>query len=162
MNSQQSTNSNSQSPPAGSALSGHDIYAFLATVSPFDRLPQNELRNCVSKLKPLRFRMGQKMQLKNQMPQNVSIIFTGKVRSIGIDPTTNKTMPLKILEAGEILGWPSLIREVPCETAVASEETICFVLPAPWHDRSLLPTNIRNMTCGFAPDAPFCCICDHL
>jgi ATP-binding cassette, subfamily B, bacterial HlyB/CyaB len=131
MNSQNSTNSDNQNSAPGSALSGHDIYAFMATVSPFDRLPQNELRNCVSKLKPLRFRMGQKMQLKNQMPQNVSIIFTGKVRSIGIDPTTNKTMPLKILEAGEILGWPSLIREVPCETAVASEETICFVLPAP-------------------------------
>jgi ATP-binding cassette, subfamily B, bacterial HlyB/CyaB len=131
MNSQNSTNSNSQNPAQGSALSGHDIFAFMATVSPFDQLPQNELRNCVSKLKPLRFRMGQKMQLKNQMPQNVSIIFTGKVRSIGIDPTTNKTMPLKILEAGEILGWSSLIREVPCETAVASEETICFVLPAP-------------------------------
>jgi ATP-binding cassette, subfamily B, bacterial HlyB/CyaB len=128
-----STNPASQN----SAISGNDIYTFLATVSPFDRLPQNELRACISKLKPLRFRMGQKMQLKNQMPQHVSIIFTGKVRLIGIDPDTNKTMPLKVLEAGEILGWPSLIRGVPCETAVASEETVCFVLPAPDFTRLL-------------------------
>jgi ATP-binding cassette, subfamily B, bacterial HlyB/CyaB len=113
-----------------SSISGRDIYAFLATVAPFDRLPDPELQACVSKLKPLRFRMGQKMQLKTQMPQQISIIFTGKVRSIGIDPTTSKTMPLKVLESGEILGWPSLIRQIPCETAVASEETICFVMAA--------------------------------
>jgi ATP-binding cassette, subfamily B, bacterial HlyB/CyaB len=113
-----------------SSISGRDIYAFLATVAPFDRLPDSELQACVSKLKPLRFRMGQKMQIKSQMPQQVSIIFTGKVRSIGLDASTGKTVPLKVLESGEILGWPSLIRQIPCETAVASEETICFVMAA--------------------------------
>jgi ATP-binding cassette, subfamily B, bacterial HlyB/CyaB len=113
-----------------SSISGRDIYAFLATVAPFDRLPDPELQACISKLKPLRFRMGQKMQIKNQMPQQISIIFTGKVRSIGLDAATGRTMPLKILESGEILGWPSLIRQIPCETAVASEETVCFVMAA--------------------------------
>jgi ATP-binding cassette, subfamily B, bacterial HlyB/CyaB len=113
-----------------SSISGRDIYAFLATVAPFDRLPDSELQACVGKLKPLRFRMGQKMQIKTQMPQQISIIFTGKVRSIGLDASTGRTVPLKVLESGEILGWPSLIRQIPCETAVASEETVCFVMGA--------------------------------
>lgn len=113
-----------------SRINANDIYAFLKTVSPLDLLPEDELQALMGKIKPLRFRMGQKMQIKTNMPTHITVIFTGKVRLVGIDPSTNKTLSLQILEAGEILGWPSLIRHTPCETAVASEETVGFVLPA--------------------------------
>ncbi len=113
-----------------SKISANDIYAFLKTVSPLDLLPDGELRGLIGKMKPLRFRMGQKMQIKTHMPTHIVVVFTGKVRLIGIDPSTNKTISLQVLEAGEILGWPSLLRQMPCETAVASEETVGFVLPA--------------------------------
>jgi ATP-binding cassette, subfamily B, bacterial HlyB/CyaB len=114
-----------------SKLNANDIYTFLKTVPPLDRLPESELRSLLGKLKPLRFRMGQKMQLKTHLPTHWVVIFTGKVRLVGIDPGANRPpLSLGILGSGEILGWPSLVRQIPCETAVASEETVGFVLPA--------------------------------
>jgi ATP-binding cassette, subfamily B, bacterial HlyB/CyaB len=113
-----------------STISGNDIQAFLQTIVPFDHLPEKELQACISKMKPLRFRMGQKMLISEQLPSHVLIIFSGKVRLVGIEPLTSKPVSLHVLEAGELLGWIGLIRDIPCETALASEETICFVLPA--------------------------------
>jgi ATP-binding cassette, subfamily B, bacterial HlyB/CyaB len=130
-----------------SKINANDIYAFLKTVAPLDLLPDSELRALVGKIKPLRFRMGQKMQIKTHMPTHVAIIFTGKVRLIGIDPSNNKTLSLQVLEAGEILGWPSLLRQNPCETAVASEESVCFVLPAA--DFMGLVSNNSQLAAGF-------------
>ena len=86
-------------------------------------------------MKPLRFRMGQKILVNTQLPERVLVIFSGKVRLVGIEPNTNKPVSLQILESGAILGWISLLRDIPCETALASEETICFFLPAAdFHD----------------------------
>jgi ATP-binding cassette, subfamily B, bacterial HlyB/CyaB len=119
---------NNRSQP--STISGNDIQAFLQTIAPFDQLSENDLRAYISKMKPLRFRMGQKILINTHLPQQVSIIFSGKVRLVGIEPSTGKPVSLKVLEAGALLGWIGLLREMPCETALASEETICFVLPA--------------------------------
>jgi ATP-binding cassette subfamily B protein len=35
---------------------------------------------------------------------------------------------LKLLQPGEVIGWVSVLRGVPCETAIASTESICFTL----------------------------------
>ncbi len=113
-----------------SSISSNDIQSFVQTISPFDQLSDNDLRACINKMKPLRFRMGQKMLISEQLPSHISIIFTGKVRLIGVEPITGKPISLQVLETGSLLGGISLIRGVPCETALASEETICFVLPA--------------------------------
>jgi ATP-binding cassette, subfamily B, bacterial HlyB/CyaB len=113
-----------------SSISSHDIQAFLQTIAPFSLLSAAEQRYYIRQMKPLRFRMGQKMLINTQLPPDLLIIFTGKVRLIGIDPRSGRAVSLKVLEAGEILGWIGLIRELPCETALASEETICFLLPA--------------------------------
>jgi CRP-like cAMP-binding protein len=113
-----------------SSISGSDIQAFLQTITPFNLLSVEERRYYLEQMKPLRFRMGQKMLINTQMPRDLLIIFTGKVRLIGIEPDTGRAISLKVLEAGEMLGWISLLRAMPSETALASEETICFVLPA--------------------------------
>jgi ATP-binding cassette, subfamily B, bacterial HlyB/CyaB len=111
-------------------LSQTDIQTFLEQIVPFDRLAPAELATWIAKIKPLRFRMGQKILTNSLLPTQVLVIFTGKVRLVGIDPSTSKAVSLQVLEPGELLGWISLIRNQPCETALASEETVCFVLPA--------------------------------
>jgi ATP-binding cassette, subfamily B, bacterial HlyB/CyaB len=112
-----------------------DIQIFLEHIAPFDRLSPEELQFWIAKMKPLRFRMGQKILINTQLPDRVLVIFSGKVRLVGIEPNTNKPRSLQILESGASLGWISLLRDIPCETALASEETICFVLPAAdFHD----------------------------
>jgi ATP-binding cassette, subfamily B, bacterial HlyB/CyaB len=113
-----------------STISHSDIQTFLQTIEPFDRLSVDDWQSYLGKIKPLRYRMGQKILINTQLPSHVSIVFTGKVRLIGIEPSTSKPVSLQVLETGELLGWIGLIRDFPCETALASEETICFALPA--------------------------------
>jgi hypothetical protein len=113
-----------------STISSNDIQEFLQSIDPFHHLSTIDLQSVVSKMRPLRFRMGQKMLIKEQLPSHILVIFSGKVRLVGIEPVTNQPVSLQVLAAGGLLGWVSLIRQIPCETALASEETICFVLPA--------------------------------
>jgi ATP-binding cassette, subfamily B, bacterial HlyB/CyaB len=107
-----------------------DIQTFLERIAPFDRLSPEELPHWIAKMKPLRFRMGQKILINTQLPHHFLVIYSGKVRLIGIDSSTSKPVSLQVLAPGALLGGISLIRNIPCETALASEETVCFVLPA--------------------------------
>jgi len=111
-------------------LTHTDIQTFLEHFAPFDRLSPIDLQFWVGKMKPLRFRMGQKILINTQLPNHIVVIYSGKVRLIGIESSTSKPVSLQVLEPGALLGGISLLRNMPCETALASEETVCFVLPA--------------------------------
>ncbi|WP_310415316.1 cyclic nucleotide-binding domain-containing protein, partial [Chamaesiphon sp. OTE_8_metabat_110] len=116
-------------------LTPTDIQTFLAHIAPFDRLSPDDLQHWVGKMKPLRFRMGQKILINSQLPNHLLVIYSGKVRLVGVEPITSKPVSLQVLEPGTLLGGISLLRNIPCETALASEETVCFVLPAAdFHD----------------------------
>jgi ATP-binding cassette, subfamily B, bacterial HlyB/CyaB len=116
-------------------LTHTDIQIFLEKIAPFDRLSPTDLQHWVGRMKPLRFRMGQKILINTQLPNHILVIYSGKVRLIGIESSTSKPASLQVLEPGALLGGISLIRNIPCETALASEETVCFVLPAAdFHD----------------------------
>jgi ATP-binding cassette, subfamily B, bacterial HlyB/CyaB len=111
-------------------LTQSDIQTFLERIAPFDRLSPIDLQSWVAKMKPLRFRMGQKILINSQLPKHILVVYSGKVRLIGIESGTSKPVSLQVLEPGALLGGISLVRNIPCETALASEETVCFVLPA--------------------------------
>jgi ATP-binding cassette, subfamily B, bacterial HlyB/CyaB len=111
-------------------LTQADIQTFLERIAPFDRLSPTDLQFWIGKLKLLRFRMGQKILIHTQLPDRVLVIYSGKVRLIGIESSTSKPVSLQVLEPGALLGGIGLVRNMPCETALASEETVCFVLPA--------------------------------
>jgi ATP-binding cassette subfamily B protein len=74
--------------------------------------------------------MGQAILVREKMPTQVAIVYQGQARLIGYDPRTQTPITLKLLEPGEVLGWVGLVRGVPCETVIASKETICLTLPA--------------------------------
>lgn len=63
-------------------------------------------------------------------PDSVIIIYQGKGRLLGYDPRTSIPITLELLEPGAILGEISLLREVACETAIASTEVICLTINA--------------------------------
>ncbi|WP_310411965.1 cyclic nucleotide-binding domain-containing protein, partial [Chamaesiphon sp. OTE_8_metabat_110] len=111
-------------------LTHTDIQVFLEHIAPFDRLSPTDLQYWIGKMKPLRFRMGQKILINSQLPNHLLVIYSGKVRLVGVEPSTSKPVSLQVLEPGTLLGGISLLRNIPCETALASEETVCFVLPA--------------------------------
>ncbi|MEC4892902.1 MAG: peptidase domain-containing ABC transporter [Oscillatoria sp. PMC 1051.18] len=104
------------------------IKEFLAGVEPFNLLNPNDLTKLSEKLQPLRYRMGQTILLRERMPSQIAIVYEGQVRLLGYDPRTQMPVTLKLMEPGEIIGWVSLLRGVPCETAIASNESICLSL----------------------------------
>ena len=103
---------------------------FIATVGGFDQLSSEVLADLSQKLQPLRYRLGQKIIDKERIPEQVTIIYEGKARLLAYDPCTQKPNTLNLLQPGAILGEISLLREVACETAIASTEVQCLTLDA--------------------------------
>ncbi len=106
-----------------------DNKEFLADVFPFNCLSEEMLVKLREKMQFTRYRMGQTIVTKAVMPTQINIIYQGQARLIGYDLFTEKPITLKLLQPGEILGWVSQIREVACETAIASTEVVCLNLP---------------------------------
>jgi ATP-binding cassette subfamily B protein len=104
--------------------------AFLETTPPFDRLPPTALANLAKQAQLLRYRIGQVILTKEQLPGQVSILYEGQARLLGYEPVTQLPVTLRLLQPGETLGWVGLLRQVPCETAIASTETICLTIAA--------------------------------
>jgi ATP-binding cassette subfamily B protein len=72
--------------------------------------------------------MGQAIVIREKMPAQIAILYQGQARLLGYDPRGNTPVTLKLLQPGEVLGWVSLVRGVPCETAIASTEVVCLIL----------------------------------
>ncbi|OUL19656.1 peptidase domain-containing ABC transporter [Nostoc sp. 106C] len=103
---------------------------FLRTVEGFDQLPNEEIANLSQQLQAWRYRIGQKIIGKEAIPERVTIIYEGQVRLLGYDPQTQMPVTLKLLQPGEILGEIGFLRQVACETAIASTEIVCLTLSA--------------------------------
>ena len=104
------------------------IQEFLAGTYPFDQLSSAARSKLSSQCQLLRYRMGQAIVIREKMPAQVSILFQGQARLLGYDPRNGTPVTLKLLQPGEVLGWVSLVRGIPCETAIASTETVCLHL----------------------------------
>ncbi|MEH2068631.1 MAG: peptidase domain-containing ABC transporter [Nostoc sp.] len=103
---------------------------FIATLEGFDRLPDEAIANVSQQLQAWRYRLGQKLIGKENLPQQISIVYEGQVRLLGYEPQTQIPTTLKLLQPGEIIGEIGLLRDIPCETAIASTEVICLTLSA--------------------------------
>ncbi len=103
---------------------------FLTTIEGFDRLPNEAIANLSQQLQAWRYRLGQKIIGKESLPQQITIIYEGQVRLLGYEPQTQIPTTLKLLQPGEIIGEIGLLREIPCETAIASTEVVCLTLSA--------------------------------
>lgn len=104
------------------------IQEFLASIYPFDQLSSTARLKLSSQCQLLRYRMGQAIVVREKMPAHVAILFQGQARLLGYDPRNNSPVTLKLLQPGEILGWVGLVRGMPCETAIASTESVCLIL----------------------------------
>ena len=107
-----------------------NLEEFLGTIVPFNQLSPALRTNITQQSQLFRYRIGQAILTREKMPTQVHVLFEGKARLLGYDPKTNNPVTLKLLEPGEILGWVGLIRNVACETAIASSEVICVTIPA--------------------------------
>jgi ATP-binding cassette subfamily B protein len=103
---------------------------FITTLEGFDHLPDAAIANLSEQLQAWRYRIGQKIIGKESLPDHITIIYEGQVRLLGYDPQTQMPITLKLLQPGEIIGEIGLLRDVACETAIASTEVVCLTLNA--------------------------------
>ncbi|CAN1213197.1 peptidase domain-containing ABC transporter [Tumidithrix helvetica PCC 7403] len=106
------------------------IQDFLDRIPAFQNLDRVVLRELRERLQPLRYRMGQVILRRETMPAQVLFLWEGQARLIAQVPKTTFPTTLEILKPGAAIGWASLIRNVPCETAIASIESTCLALDA--------------------------------
>ncbi|MEH2398831.1 peptidase domain-containing ABC transporter [Nostoc sp.] len=103
---------------------------FITTLEGFDQLPDEAIANLSEQLQAWRYRIGQKIIGKESLPERITIIYEGQVRLLGYDPQTQMPITLKLLQPGEIIGEIGLLRDIACETAIASTEVVCLTLSA--------------------------------
>ncbi|MEO0839986.1 MAG: peptidase domain-containing ABC transporter [Cyanobacteria bacterium J06643_5] len=102
---------------------------FLNSIYPFNQLSDEKLVSVVNKLQSLRYRMGQTIFVRETMPDKVVIIYEGQARLLGYAPGAKFPETLQLYKSGDIIGWTSLIRGIPCETVIATIETNCIFIP---------------------------------
>ncbi len=109
-------------------VSAQQLREFLAQTPPFDRLSAANFDWLMTKCQLFQYRMGQAMLSREVMPDRVIAIFEGQARLLGFT-AAGVPVSLGVLGPGKLLGWGSLMRGVPCETATASQETIAVTIP---------------------------------
>ncbi|MBE9180577.1 peptidase domain-containing ABC transporter [Oculatella sp. LEGE 06141] len=105
------------------------VHEFLSQCAPFDQLSSDVLDKLTEQVQLLRYRMGQAILVRDQLPAQLTILYEGQARLLGYDPRTQKPVTLHLMKSGAILGWVGTVRGIPCETAIASNETIGLTLP---------------------------------
>ncbi len=103
-----------------------NIKEFLTGIFPFNCLSNDALAILAKKAEFLRYRIGQVILTREVMPQHINIVYEGQARLLGYDPRNDKAVTLKLLTSGEVFGWVSNLRDVPCETVIASTEVVCL------------------------------------
>ncbi len=107
-----------------------DIQNFLSGTPLFEQLSPVAIERLSHKMQPLRYHMGQPILVRETMPSHIAIIQSGQARLLGYAPQSSVPQTLQLLQPGDMVGWVSLVRGVPCETIIASTEIICLTLSA--------------------------------
>lgn len=111
------------------------IYDFFANLLPFAQLSAEELTGLSDRAQFIRYRMGQTVLLREQMPVQIIIVYSGQVRLLGYNPQNQMPTTLQLLEKGEIVGWAGVLRNRACETAIASTESVCINIPVAYFQK---------------------------
>lgn len=106
------------------------VRSFLIEHSPFSLLSDQSLNQLCASAQMLRYRMGQAVVTSAGLPTQVVIVYEGQVRLVAHKSGSPIPETLGLLAPGSMLGWVSLVRQRACETAIASVESTCLVIPA--------------------------------
>ncbi len=106
------------------------IVDFLETIPPFDKMDVAGIKKLASKLSPLRYRMGQAIVVKDNLPAKIAILYTGQARLLAYPLDVAAPDTLELLKPGAVCGAVGIIRGVACETVISSVESVCLTLDA--------------------------------
>ncbi len=106
------------------------IQEFLSLVPELQNIDLVTLKEISERVQPLRYRMGQVILRRETMPAQILFLMEGQARLLGQIPKATAPVTVDILKPHAVMGWVSLIRNVPCETVIASVESTCLALEA--------------------------------
>lgn len=102
----------------------------LSTADPFQSLSPRALEQFSHFTQMVRYRVGQPILQREQLPAQVVLLCEGEVRLLGCESDHQGPITLQRLQPGSLIGWISLVRGVPCEMAIAATEAIGLTIPA--------------------------------
>ena len=102
---------------------------YFSLYEPFTRLPPNLQTELESQTSLLRYRLGQILLHDETMPHQVMLILEGDVRLLTPNLSGGR-LTLERIGTGDCLGWVGLLRNRPCEHAIASTDVTVAVFPA--------------------------------
>jgi ATP-binding cassette subfamily B protein len=108
----------------------NDIQEFITGLTAFNQLSSAASAKLSEQFQLLRYRIGQPILVREQLPTQVVVLYEGQARLVGYEPGKQQPVSLKLLNAGDICGWVGLVRGVACETVIASSEAVCLTLAA--------------------------------
>lgn len=106
------------------------IQDFLSLVPELQAVDRMTLKELSERVQPLRYGMGQVILRRETMPAQVLFLMEGQARLLGQVPKATSSDTLEILKPRAVMGWVSLIRNVPCERIISSIESTCLALEA--------------------------------
>lgn len=107
-----------------------ELLNLIRETTPFQHLSLSDLNQLLHHAKLIRYRIGQPILVREKMPQFLSIIYEGQARVLGYEAQSSTPISLQKVGKYEILGWVSLLRDIPSETVIASTEVICLSIPS--------------------------------
>ncbi len=103
--------------------------AFLSKIEPFDRLSTSTQSKLAKISQYYRYHVGQPIALNDRLSAQINIVVEGTVRLLGFPSENSAPITLERLTTGSIIGAISVMRGVPCESAIASTEVTCLAIP---------------------------------
>lgn len=114
----------------GMSVAADKFADFIAALEGFEQLPDEIVADVLRNMQPTRYRVGQKLLGRENIPNRINIICEGKVRLLSYDPRTHTPTTLMFLESGDMVGELGILRGLGCEIAIASTEVTCLTLDA--------------------------------
>ena len=96
---------------------------------PFALLPDSVADAWLSQAKLIQLKPGQPLLSRTQLQDRIYLVVRGMMRFLA-QTDSGEALTLELRGSGQFLGWVSLLRGEPCESVIASEESLVLALPA--------------------------------
>ncbi|NTV99086.1 MAG: cyclic nucleotide-binding domain-containing protein, partial [Chlorobiaceae bacterium] len=110
--------------------SSSDIRKVIADNPLFANLGQDKIEKLAKSCTLAQFSIGKPVISKGTVPDTFYVLCSGKVRTLYQDSSSGAVQTLRLLGAGDVFGWVTLMRRQPTEIVTASEDTLCLLIPS--------------------------------
>ena len=103
----------------------------IASIKAFESLNESSLSNIEKESELINFSMGQRLSLKDLIPEKIIIILSGRARLLHLTEAggIRKSSTVANLQANDFIGLTSLLKGKSCEFITASTDLLGLSIP---------------------------------